>query len=215
MMLKVQKRLAAQILKCSPKRVKFDEDRLDEIKEAITKADIKSLIQDKAISKISKKGTSRVRIRHNLVQKSKGLRKGPGSMKGKKTARRPRKRTWINKIRKQRTFLKELKNKKIISSVVFKDVIKKAKGDFFRSRRHIKLYLEEHRLFQATADTRTDKKLDTRKKNESDVKTANKSESKKRIIAKEILKTDEKNNVDAMKLDELKKTKKADKDVNA
>ena len=44
-----QKRLAAQILKCSKKRVKFDPDRSSDIKESITKADIRNLIKEEAI----------------------------------------------------------------------------------------------------------------------------------------------------------------------
>jgi len=46
MQLKIQKRLAGQILKSSQNDIWLDSDRLDEIKEAITKADIKSLIKD-------------------------------------------------------------------------------------------------------------------------------------------------------------------------
>ena len=49
--LKVQKRLAAQIFGCSPDRVVFDNDRLDDIKQAITKRDLKLLIGDGAITK--------------------------------------------------------------------------------------------------------------------------------------------------------------------
>ena len=46
MMLKPQKRIAAQVLKCSPKKIVFDTEKLSEIKEAITKQDIKTLITD-------------------------------------------------------------------------------------------------------------------------------------------------------------------------
>ena len=49
MELKAQKRIAGVILKCSPKRIRFDPDRLSDIKESITKVDIKSLINDKAV----------------------------------------------------------------------------------------------------------------------------------------------------------------------
>ena len=58
----IQKRLAAQILKCSPKRVKLDKDSMEDIKKAITKADIKSLIVEKAIKKAPVKGISKVRV---------------------------------------------------------------------------------------------------------------------------------------------------------
>jgi len=138
-----QKRLVAQILKCSKKRVKFDPDRLSDIKEAITKADIRNLIKDKAIMKIAKKGVSRVRVRKRLVQRRKGKQSGPGSRKGSRGARLPGKREWINKIRTQRGLLKKLKDKKIIDKKLYRDLYLKAKGGFFRSKRHIKLFLEE------------------------------------------------------------------------
>ena len=45
-MLDVQRRLAAQILKCGENRVRFDPESLEDIKEAITKQDIKDLLKD-------------------------------------------------------------------------------------------------------------------------------------------------------------------------
>ena len=47
------------------------------------------------------------------------------------------------KIRNQRKFLKELKDKKIINKKVGSDLRSKAKGGFFRSKRHIKIFLEK------------------------------------------------------------------------
>ena len=138
-----QKRLAAQILKCSKKRIKFDPDRLSDIKEAITKADIKGLMKDKAITKVNARGVSRGRARKRLVQKRKGKQKGEGSKKGSRSARLPKKRRWINKIRAQREVLRALKEKKIVDDKLYRDLYLKSKGGFFRSRRHIKLYLEE------------------------------------------------------------------------
>ncbi len=138
-----QKRLAARILKCSKKRVRFDPDRLSDIKEAITKIDIKGLIKDKAIRKIPVKGVSRGRARKRLVQRRKGKQKGAGSRKGSRGARIPKKKEWMNKIRAQRKLLRILKEKKIIDDKLYREFYSKSKGGFFRSRRHIKLYLEE------------------------------------------------------------------------
>ena len=138
-----QKKLAAQVLKCSKKRVKLDVDRLEDIKEAITKIDIKGLIKDKAISKINIKGVSRGRARKRLIQKRKGKQKGSGSKKGSRNARLPRKREWMNKVRAQRNFLKLLKDNKIIDEKLYRSLYLKSKRGFFRSKRHIKLYLEE------------------------------------------------------------------------
>ncbi len=148
MKLKTQKRLAAHVLGVSKKRAKFDPERLEDIKEAITKTDMRGLISEKAIRKISKKGTSKARTREAKKQRAKGLRKGPSTRKGTKSARVPRKGVWIKKIRNQREFLKELREKEKISKQTFVDLYKKSKGNFFRSRRHIMIYLKDHKLIE-------------------------------------------------------------------
>ena len=145
-MLDVQRRLAAQILKCGEHRIRFDPGRLDEIKEAITKADIRSLINNGHISKKRLLNTSRFWARKRKEQKKHGRQKGFGSRKGKKTARTPSKRTWINKIRLQRNFIKHLRNHKMITSTDYRELYMKSKGGFFRSIRHLKLYTHERGL---------------------------------------------------------------------
>ena len=144
MQLKIQKRLAAQILKSSKNDIWLDSDRLEEIKDSITKADIKSLIKDKAIKSKKKRGISRYRIRKIQIQKSKGRRRGPGSIKGGKHARLSKKRSWINHIRIQRVFLKNLRDKGAIDKSSYRSLYMKSKGGFFRSKRHIKLYIQDH-----------------------------------------------------------------------
>ena len=144
--LKTQKRLAGQILKCSPKRVKFEPAKLNDIKESITKEDLRVLIDDKTITKNPVKGVSRVRARARAVQRKKGLQKGPGSKKAKQTANVTKKDSWIKKIRIQRSFIKELKDKGFIEQKTYTNLYKKSKGGFFRSKRHIKLYVDEHDL---------------------------------------------------------------------
>ena len=141
-----QKRLAAQVLKCSPKRIWIDPKSLEEVKEAITKIDIKSLIKKGIIKGKRKEGVSKFRARKIKKQKSKGKQKGPGSRKGKKTARLNKKRAWIGRIRIQRRFLRELKDKKLIDVNIYRQLYSRSKGGFFRSKRHIKLYLEERNL---------------------------------------------------------------------
>jgi len=146
MKLNIQKRLASQTLKCSEKRIVFDTDRLDEIKEAITKADIRALVKKDAIRRKPMKSISRGRARKIRIQKIKGRQKGHGSRKGRKTARTPKKRAWINKIRTQKKLLKLLGDKEIISKRTYRTLYLKSKGGFFRSRRHIKLYIKEQNL---------------------------------------------------------------------
>lgn len=142
----VQKRLAGQLLGCSPKRVRFEQEALSEIKEAITKADIKGLIKRRAIIEIPSRGTSRVRAREIQSQKAKGRQRGQGSRKGRDSARQDPKEVWMAKTRLQRAFIKELKSKDLIGSVGFRELYLKIKGGFFRNKRHIKLYMEEHKM---------------------------------------------------------------------
>ena len=144
MKIKIQKRLAAQVLKCSESNVRLDPDRLEEIKEAITKADIKSLIKDKAIIGKKRIGTSKYRIRKNQAQKSKGRRKGHGSRKSGVNARISKKRRWANHIRTQRSYLQNLRDKDAIDRSGYRSLYMKSKGGFFRSKRHLKIYMEEN-----------------------------------------------------------------------
>ncbi len=146
--LKNQKRLSAGLLKCSGKRIVFDPERLEDIKEAITKKDIRELISDKAITRENKKGVSRARANKIKVQRSKGRRKGHGSKKGKHSAREPQKESWMKKVRLQRSFITELKEKGIISKKSYQQLYSKVKGGFFRSRKHIKIYINEHSMVE-------------------------------------------------------------------
>ena len=148
MQLKIQKRLAAQILKSSENDIWLDSNRLDEIKEAITKADIKSLIKDKAIKARKIRGISRFRARKRKKQKSKGRRRGSGSLKGSKGARLSKKKRWINRIRIQRVFLQSLREKDVIDKSSYRSLYMKSKGGFFRSKRHIKIYMQEHEIIK-------------------------------------------------------------------
>ena len=146
MRLTVQRRLAGSIMRCSPKRVWFDTERLEDIKEAITKQDLKIMIAEGAIRERPAKTVSRGRARVQAAQKAKGLRRGVGSRKGKKTARLSKKRSWINKIRIQRIFLKLLRAKELIEPKIYQNLYLKSKGGFFRSKRHIKLYIDDQKL---------------------------------------------------------------------
>ncbi len=146
MILTIQRRLAAQVMDIGLDRVWFDTERLEEVKESITRADIRRLISDGAIREKPKIGISKARTRKAKEQKRKGRQKGSGAKKGKKTARTGKKELWVIKIRLQRKFLKLLKEKEIIEQKIYSNLMRKAKGGFFRSKRHIKLYIEDQEL---------------------------------------------------------------------
>src|SRR3989344_8420421 len=130
MKLNMQKRLASNILNAGKKRIIFDSEKLSDIKEAITKEDIREMVKMGLIKVRNKKGISKLRHRKILKQKRKGRRQGPGSRRGKSGARLNKKRFWINKVRIQRLFLRNLKLKKIILSIDYRKVYMKIKGGF-------------------------------------------------------------------------------------
>lgn len=80
--LKLQKRMARELMKCGKDRVWLDPAGMEEIGEAVTRGDIRSLINSKFIRKKPKQGTSSGRKKHNMAQKKKGRRKGQGKGKG-------------------------------------------------------------------------------------------------------------------------------------
>lgn len=145
--LRNKKELAAKVLGIGISRVWVDPSKKEEVKKAITREDIKGLIKSGIILYKQKKGVSRGRARHILKQKKKGRRKGVGSRKGKHTARSGKKILWINKIRLYRNLFSDLLERDRITRKTYSHLRQKAKGGFFRSRRHILLYLNENKLW--------------------------------------------------------------------
>ncbi|MDD5253608.1 MAG: 50S ribosomal protein L19e [Candidatus Nanoarchaeia archaeon] len=152
-----QRRLSANLLGIGKHRIRFNQDKLEEIKEAITKEDLRGLIREKAITKDKKSSHSRSRARKILSQKRKGRRKGQGSRKGKFGARINRKETWMNKVRSQRDIIKLLREKKQISNKDYRMLYLKVKGGFFRSKRHLRMYMEEKNLIEKNATVKKKK----------------------------------------------------------
>jgi large subunit ribosomal protein L19e len=141
--LKSQKRIAADVMDVGEERVWMDPDQMEKIDEAITRKDIRNLIEGGAIQKRDVEGNSKGRSREIKNQKAKGQRKGHGSRKGKKTARKSEKQEWMEKIRALRSDLKEMKEEGEITSKQYRELYNKAKGGFFRNRKHLENYIED------------------------------------------------------------------------
>ncbi|MBD3318601.1 50S ribosomal protein L19e [Candidatus Woesearchaeota archaeon] len=146
--MKLQKRLAAQIMNVGTERIRLAPAFHEQIKEAITKFDIRKLIRDHAITVAPVQGISRVRARKRQLQKRKGRHRGFGVRKGKAGARKDAKQSWILRIRAQRRLLSELKKKNYITPQTYMQLYRKAKGGFFRSVNHIKLFISENELIK-------------------------------------------------------------------
>ncbi|MEK6907505.1 MAG: 50S ribosomal protein L19e [Nanoarchaeota archaeon] len=148
MNLRNKKRITASLFNVGKKRIWIDPTKSKEVKEAITKRDIKHLIKEGIIILKQKHGQSRGRIRKANMQFSKGRGKGIGSRRGASNARLSKKLQWMIKIRNQKNLLKSLRDKSLITRKNYRILFRKAKGGFFRSKRHIEIYLAEHKLIQ-------------------------------------------------------------------
>ena len=140
--LHAKKQLASRIVGVGVHRVRFDSEHLDDIADAITRDDIRSLITANTISVKSFKGTSRGRAKIKKIQKSKrGATQG--SKKGRKGARVGKKSVYVNKVRALRYILKIAKDRKEITNDVFKIVYKKIRGNTIRNKAHLRTVIEE------------------------------------------------------------------------
>ena len=140
--LKAKKRLVSRIVGVGVNRVRFDTEHLDDVADAITRDDIRSLITANTISIKSFKGTSRGRAKTKKIQKSK-RGAGQGSKKGRKGAREGKKTVYVKKVRSLRYILKIAKDRKEIDNNIFKSIYKKIGGNTIRNRAHLRTVISE------------------------------------------------------------------------
>ena len=126
MNLKKKKQLAARTLGVGIARISFRNDRIDEIKEAITKQDIRDLVSGNAIIVNGIKG-----------RKSHVKRKSRGMGRTKKKIRN-RKQTYVKLTRKLRNYLKEIKKQNRLTKEEYRRIRKQIKSKMFRSKSHMK-----------------------------------------------------------------------------
>ncbi len=143
MQVKTRKKMAAEILKCGIDKVWVDPEKIEEVSKAITKADVRRLIQKGIIRKKKKNEQSRGRARIILAQKKLGRRRGRGSKKGKKMAKTTKKKEWIKTVRPLRSMLKKLRDSGTITKNQYRKLYLMVKGGRFRSKSHLNLYLKK------------------------------------------------------------------------
>ncbi|WP_370573470.1 50S ribosomal protein L19e [Methanomethylovorans sp.] len=143
-----QKRIAAEVMGCGVHRVWMDPEAANDIAVAITRADLRELIQKGSITAVKPKGVSRGRARIRDVKRKYGHRKGHGSRKGTKGARNPRKDQWIKRIRAIRARLKELRADGSLEKSTYCKIYRKAKGGEYRSVAHMESHLESQKLLK-------------------------------------------------------------------
>ncbi len=111
--LRLQRRLAASILKVGAKRVWMDPNEVNEISIANSRKAVRKLIKDNFIfkKKISMHSRQRARLRKQEVRQ--GRHTGFGKRRGPADARMPQKVIWIRRQRTLRRLLKKYREKKV------------------------------------------------------------------------------------------------------
>jgi large subunit ribosomal protein L19e len=142
--LKAQKRMAADVLDVGKSRVWFDPEQQDEIAEAITREDIRDLVDQGTIRATDAKGNSKGRARERAAKRAYGHRKGPGSRKGKAGGRKKEKDEWVSRIRAQRRRLKELRDDGPLTPTQYREVYNKASGGEFEDVARLEAYIRNN-----------------------------------------------------------------------
>jgi large subunit ribosomal protein L19e len=134
MKLENKKEFAANVLGVGKGRIIFNKNRLSEIKEAMTRQDIKDLFNDRAIMIREIKGRLKIEKRKT--------RRRIGSIRHKM---RDKKREYIIITRKLRRYLVELLKLEQITKEQYLILRKEIRASSFESKAHLK---ERMRLFK-------------------------------------------------------------------
>jgi large subunit ribosomal protein L19e len=114
----------------------MDPNHLEDIKNAITRADMRKMISH-----------GYIKVKPTKIKKPdynpRKTKKGPGSRKGSAYARLTKKRRWMNTVRPLRRMLKELRDKGVIDTNMYRKTYMMVKSGAFRSRSHLKLHLKQ------------------------------------------------------------------------
>jgi large subunit ribosomal protein L19e len=140
--LKTKRRLVARILGVGANRIKFDSEHLDDVADAITRDNIRSLLTANIIEVRPIKGTSKGRAHHKKSQRRKRGTK-QGSKKGAKGTRIGKKQVYVRKIKALRHRLKVSKGRKEITNQDYWKLYRQVGGNQVRNVAHLRTLIEE------------------------------------------------------------------------
>ncbi len=140
--LKAKKRLASRVIGVGVNRIRFDTDHLDDVADAITRENIRSLVTANTITVKSFTGTSKGRAHKKKAQRKKrGTTQG--SKRGRKGARVGKKEVYVAKVRSLRRLLKIAKDRKDLTNPEFWALYKRVGGNTVRNKAHLRALMEE------------------------------------------------------------------------
>jgi len=180
------RRLAADVLNVGMTRIRIYDtvaENRDKLSKAASRDDVKELIKSGVIKSVPVMG------QHRIVKKKK---RGLGSRKAKRSKRK--KPEWMILVRSQRKLLSELISNNLLSKEFKKDIYLKIKGNNFRNKNAMLLYMVDRKLInqsvvddfakakakrRAEAKAKKKEELSARKQKKNVVKKSKAKEDKK------------------------------------
>ncbi|MCW6168819.1 MAG: 50S ribosomal protein L19e [Thermoplasmatales archaeon] len=141
MKIETARRLAADYFKSGISRVWIDPNNIEEVTDAATRADIRALTKKGIIQLKNAKGNSNSRLKKRIVQRSKELRRGPGSIRGTRNARFPRKTRWVKTVRALRDELRKLDAAGSLNSKEYRTYYRIIKSGTIKSRAQLRAHV--------------------------------------------------------------------------